>query len=84
MVSKFRARIQVRLKKQEYDPEAEAVKTSLVDLGFPVLEGRVAKVYELTLDSKSKREAERLAKSICLRLLANPTKDDFDVEVEEI
>jgi phosphoribosylformylglycinamidine synthase PurS subunit len=84
MKSRFKARIEVRLKKQEYDPEADTVKRSLVDLGFPISEARVAKVYELILDSKSKKDAEKIARASCLRLLANPTKDEFFVEVSQI
>jgi phosphoribosylformylglycinamidine synthase subunit PurS len=81
---KFRARIQVRLKSQEFDPEAETVNRSLIDLGFPVSETKVAKIYELVLESKTKKQAEQIAISICKRLLANPTKDDYNVSVEQI
>ncbi len=81
---KFRARIDVRLKRGEFDPEAETVRKSLVDLTFPVLNCKVAKSYELVVEAPTKADAQRIAHSICKRLLANPTKDDFSIEVEEI
>lgn len=81
---KFRARIEVRLKKGEHDPEADTVKKSLNDLGFSVSGSKMAKVYELDINAESKAEASKIARSMCTRLLANPTKDEFSLEVTEI
>jgi phosphoribosylformylglycinamidine synthase subunit PurS len=83
-MTKFRARVEVRLRRQDYDPEAETVKKSLLDLNFPVSETKIAKVYEIGLDAASLKEAESIARLICLRLLVNPTKDEFKIEVAEV
>jgi phosphoribosylformylglycinamidine synthase subunit PurS len=80
----FRAKIEIRLKKQEFDPEGETVKRSLQDLNFQAVATRISKVYDIVLEAPSRKEADSLAKSMCIRLLANPTKDDFSFEVSEI
>ncbi len=83
-VSKFKARIEVRFRKQDFDPEAETVGKSLMELNFPVSETRIAKVYEIVLQADSLREAESISRLMCLRLLANPAKDEFKTEVVEV
>ncbi len=65
------------------DPAAETIKRSLVDLNFPVTGTKLAQVYEVTLDTKTKKEAEDLVQLMCSRLLANPAKDEFKFMVEE-
>jgi phosphoribosylformylglycinamidine synthase subunit PurS len=81
---KFKARIEVRLKRDTVDPESETIKKSLIDLNFPVLSNKLAKVYELVLEAKTKKDAEVLAESMCSRLLANPVKDEYEFLVEEV
>ncbi len=81
---KYKTRIEVKLKGEQFDPEGEAVKRSLVDLDFPVKQVKIGKIYEITLEANSKKETESLARQMCSRLLANPIKDDFKSEVEEI
>jgi phosphoribosylformylglycinamidine synthase subunit PurS len=81
---KFRARIEIGLKRDSVDPESETVKRTLLDLGFSVSSLRAMKVYEITIDSKSKKDAEASIRSMCSRLLVNPTKDEFNFEVEPI
>lgn len=81
---KFRAIIEVGLKKGIVDPESETVKRTLLDLNFSVLAVRTRKIYEITIESGSEREAESTVRAMCTRLLANPTKDEFNFEVEAI
>ena len=81
---RFRATIEIGLKKDSVDPESETVKRTLQDLSFPVTNVRVLKVYEITIDSRSKKDAEVTVRSMCSRLLVNPTKDEFNFEVEPI
>jgi phosphoribosylformylglycinamidine synthase subunit PurS len=81
---KFRATIEIGLKKGSIDPESETVKRSLQDLSFPVSNVRALKIYEITLDSGTKKEAELIVRNMCSRLLVNPTKDEFSFEVEPI
>lgn len=77
----IRVRVEVKLKSGHFDPEGDVTATALKDLGFCVNGVKVSKVYTLGLEAKSAEEAVRLAKEMCRKLLANPTKDDFTVEV---
>jgi phosphoribosylformylglycinamidine synthase PurS subunit len=81
---KFKARIEISLKRDYLDPESETVKRTLLDLNFPVAEVRTRKVYEIILESGTKRDAEASARTMCSRLLVNPTKDEFEIEVEPV
>ncbi len=79
---RFRARIEIGLKKDHLDPESETIKRTLLDLNFPVTGVRTRKVYEVILDSGTKKDAEAAVRAMCSRLLVNPTKDEFRFEVE--
>ena len=81
---KFKARIEVRLRKDSTDPESATIKKSLQDLNFQSSQVKVAKVYEITLEAGTKRDAESIVKAMCSRLLVNPSKDEFKFEVEPI
>jgi phosphoribosylformylglycinamidine synthase subunit PurS len=81
---KFRARIEISLKKDYVDPESEAIKRTLLDLNFPVNGVRSRKVYEIFLESGSRKDAEVSVRAMCSRLLVNPTKDEFEIEVQSI
>jgi phosphoribosylformylglycinamidine synthase PurS subunit len=81
---KFKARIEVKLRREEIDPEAETVRKALIDLNFPVSQVKLAKIYEITLEASSKKDAESAARTMCSRLLVNPTKDEYKAEVVEV
>ncbi|MCL4518394.1 MAG: phosphoribosylformylglycinamidine synthase subunit PurS [Thaumarchaeota archaeon] len=81
---KFKARIEVRTRKEQTDPESETIKKSLQDLNFQVSSVRTAKVYEISLDASTRKEAEGIARLMCTRLLVNPTKDEYKIEVEPV
>jgi len=81
---KFRARVEIGLKKDHFDPESETVKRTLLDLNLPVVGVKTKKVFEIVVDSGSKKDAEEAIRAMCSRLLVNPTKDDFAIEVEHI
>lgn len=79
---KFRARIEIGLKGDHLDPESETVKRTLLDLNFPVTNVKTRKVYEVVVDSGTKKDADTIVRAMCSRLLVNPTKDEFEFEVE--
>jgi phosphoribosylformylglycinamidine synthase PurS subunit len=81
---RFKASIEVGLRKDHFDPESETIKKTLLDLNFEVSNVRVLKVYQVILEAESKKEAEATVKKMCSRLLVNPTKDDFHFQVEPI
>ncbi|MDG6994767.1 MAG: phosphoribosylformylglycinamidine synthase subunit PurS [Nitrososphaerota archaeon] len=81
---KFKARIEVRTQRDQIDPESDTIKKSLQELNFQILRVRTAKVYETYFEAASKKEAEATAKLMCVRLLVNPTKDEYELEVEPV
>jgi len=43
----------------------------------------VSKVYTILLEAQTPREAKAKAEEMCRRLLANPTKDNYTITIEE-
>jgi len=80
----YQAKVEVSLKSGHSDPEGETVAEALKDLKYPVKAVRVSKVYRLMFEAESKEEAERQIDEMCRRLLANPTKDDYSLTIEEV
>jgi len=80
---KYRARVEVGLNPGHSDPEGETTKQSLAELNYPVLSVGVKKVYEIILEARSRNEAKKTAEEMCKRLLANPVKDSYSLDVEE-
>ncbi|MBO3797977.1 MAG: phosphoribosylformylglycinamidine synthase subunit PurS [Thermoproteota archaeon] len=77
----MRLRVEVRLKPGHFDPEGDVTAKMLRDLGFPVTMVKTGKVYIVDVESDDREEALRLAEEMCRKLLANPVKDDYSLEV---
>jgi len=80
---RHRLRIEVCLKPGHSDPEGETTAHLLKELGYSVKTVSVSKVYSVVLEAESRGEAEEKAEEMCKRLLANPTKDNYAITVEE-
>jgi phosphoribosylformylglycinamidine synthase PurS subunit len=80
---KYCLKIEISLKPGHSDPEGETTARLLKDLGYDVEAATVSKVYTVTLEAESKKEAKTKAEEMCKRLLANPTKDNYSVDIEE-
>jgi len=80
---RYRLRIEVSLKPGHSDPEGETTARLLKELGYNVEAVGVSKVYSVVLEAESKKEAEMKADEMCKRLLANPTKDNYAIMIEE-
>ncbi|MFZ1038928.1 MAG: phosphoribosylformylglycinamidine synthase subunit PurS [Candidatus Bathyarchaeia archaeon] len=80
---KYKLRIEVSLKPGHSDPEGETTAHLLKELGYKIETVNVSKVYSLVLRAESRKEAESEAEEMCKRLLANPTKDNYDIVVGE-
>ena len=76
-------KIEVCLKPGHSDPEGETTAHLLKELGYSVKAVNVSKVYSVLLEAESRGEAEEKAEEMCKRLLANPTKDNYAITVEE-
>ena len=80
----FKGTIHIRLKRGHSDPEGETAAQSLRDLRYSVQEVRVVKIYEINFTASSLQLAERHVEEMCKRLLANPIKDDYTYDIEEM
>ena len=80
---KYRAKIEVSLKPGHSNPEGETTARLLKELGYKVEAVDVSKVYTVTLEAATVKEAKAKAEEMSKRLLANPTKDNYTVTFEE-
>jgi len=81
---RYRVRIEVSLKPGHSDPEGETTAESLKELRYSVEKVNISKIYEIYLQADSLKEAEKNADEMCRKLLANPTKDNYRFDVEEL
>lgn len=80
----MRVRVFVTLKEGVLDPQGKAVENSLHSLGFTsVSEVRMGKYLELRVDADGAADAERQARGMCEKLLANPVIEDYRFELAE-
>jgi phosphoribosylformylglycinamidine synthase len=80
---KYRAKIELILKPGHSNPEGETTARLLKELGYKVQAVDVSKVYTITLEASTISEAKAKAEEMSKRLLANPTKDNYTITVEE-
>lgn len=80
---KYRVKIEVSLKLGHTDPEGETTQRLLKELGYAVSAVNVSKVYNLQIENSSAKDAKAKAEEMAKRLLANPTKDNYTITVEE-
>jgi phosphoribosylformylglycinamidine synthase subunit PurS len=80
---KYRAKIEVSLKPGHSDPEGETTTRLLKELGYAVNAVNVSKAYTISLKAETLKEAKAKTEEMCRRLLANPTKDNYTIAIEE-
>jgi phosphoribosylformylglycinamidine synthase len=80
---KYRAKIEVSLKPGHSDPEGETTARLLKELGYAVNAVNVSKAYTISLEAETLKEAKAKTEEMCRRLLANPTKDNYTIAIEE-
>ena len=80
---KYRAKIEVALKPGHSDPEGETVSRLLKELGYTVDSVNVSKVYSIILEAQIAKDARAKAEEMSKKLLANPTKDNYTIAIEE-
>jgi phosphoribosylformylglycinamidine synthase len=80
---RYVAKIEVSLKPGHSNPEGETTARLLKELGYKVQAVDVSKVYTVLLEAASLSEAKAKAEEMSKRLLANPTKDNYTITVEE-
>jgi len=79
----MRAVVLVRPKPGILDPQGEAVRGSLDQLGFAVRDARIGKVIDLELEAASTHEAKAQVERMCESLLANPLIESYEIEIQD-
>ena len=77
-----KAKVFVTLKPSVFDPQGRTIAEALHSLGYDaVADVRQGKYFELDLNVASADAAQKLAKDVADRVLANPVIESFRVEV---
>ena len=78
----FHAKVVVTLRKSILDPQGKAVEQGIHSLGYDNVKNvRIGKFVEMNIATDNKADAERIAKEVCRKLLANPVMEDFTYEI---
>ena len=78
----MKAVVHVMLKDGVLDPQGEAVRHALGNLGFDGVGGvRQGKVIELDLDETDRAIAEANVRDMCEKLLANTVIENYAIEI---
>jgi phosphoribosylformylglycinamidine synthase len=78
----MKARVHVMLKDGVLDPQGEAVKHALGEMGFDGVEGvRQGKVIEIDLSASDETKAHEQVTEMCEKLLANTVIESYRVEL---
>jgi phosphoribosylformylglycinamidine synthase len=78
-----RAVVLIRPKEGILDPQGEAVRHSLRQLGFGVSIARVGRVVDLEVDAEDRDGAYETVQRMCTELLANPLIESVEISIEE-
>lgn len=79
----FSVTITIALKEGMLDPEAEAIRHALANLGFEIETLSTARVFHLAFDAPDRAAALSQSERMCERLLANPVIHRYTIEVRE-
>ncbi len=80
---KYHVKIEVSLKPGHSDPEGETTTRLLKEMNYKAETVNVSKIFRVVLNAQNRKEAQAKAEEICKRLLANPTKDNYSIAIEE-
>ena len=79
----YRAKIEVSLKPGHTDPEGNTTQRLLKELGYSVNAVNVSKTYNIQIQAVNVKEAKVKSEEMAKKLLANPTKDNYTIDIEE-
>jgi phosphoribosylformylglycinamidine synthase PurS subunit len=77
----MKATVLVRPKAGILDPQGQAVRSSLRQLGFDVGEARVGRVVDLEVDAPDVATARAQLERMCQQLLANPLIESYEISL---
>ena len=76
--------INISLKNGVLDPEGQAIKNSLLNLGFKDFNNiRIGKQIILDIDKINKSEVLEEANNMCERILANTVIENYKIDILE-
>ncbi len=79
-MSRFRVALHIVPRRGLLDPQGKAVADALHTLGFKGVQAvHVGRHIVMEVDAPNAGEAERDARAMCERLLANPVTEDFEI-----
>ena len=78
----MKARIKIMLKNGVLDPQGEAIKHALNNIGFESVTGvRQGKVIELDINGSDKNQVRSQIENMCTKMLANTVIENFEIEL---
>ena len=78
----MKARIKIMLKNGVLDPQGEAIKHALNNIGFESVTGvRQGKVIELDIEGSDKNQVRSQIENMCKKMLANTVIENFEIEL---
>ena len=79
-MSQFRVALHIVPRRGLLDPQGKAVADALHTLGFKsVADVHVGRHVVVELNARDAADAEKEARAMCERLLANPVTEDFEI-----
>ena len=79
-MSRFRVALHIVPRRGILDPQGKAVADALQTLGFKsVQDVHVGRHVVVELNANTANDAEKEARAMCERLLANPVTEDFEI-----
>jgi len=79
----MKATVLIRPKAGVLDPQGQAVRSSLRQLGFGVDEARIGRVVDLEVEVADPADARKVIERMCEQLLANPLIESYEIELAE-
>ena len=78
----MKARIKIMLKNGVLDPQGEAIKHALNNIGFESVTGvRQGKVIELDIEGSDKSQVRSQIENMSNKMLANTVIENFEIEL---
>ena len=80
--NKFKFSVTVTLKKDVLDPQGKVVQNTLVNMGMNSLKNvRQGKHFEIEIEEKDQKLAEKKIEEMCKKLLVNLIIEDYKINI---
>jgi phosphoribosylformylglycinamidine synthase len=81
----YQAKVIIKRKKSILDPQGKAAEHGAVLLGFNnITNVRIDKQVEFLVNVSDLETANQEVSEFCVKLLSNPTMEDFEINLEKI